>query len=966
MFRKLLLALAIALLPIAGAHALGLGAITLHSRLNEPLDAEVELRSVEPGDLEKLRVNLASREEFEQAGLDRPFILASLNFATAQRGDKTIVKITTKEAFREPFVSFLLKVEWPNGRLLREYTLLLDPPVVTREAAPAVQAPTAAPPQMAPMQSTMPATPTQSTTMPRAMPATRMMPAAADEYRVRRGDNLLTIARDTLAGASVSEQQAMLAYLRANPDAFINDNINLLKEGYVLRIPSAQEALSVDQAEAVAEVRRQVAEWRTYRQQRVAGSGDSGAMASAPQPRLEVVAPKSEDGAEGGGAGSEQAAGGGAGGLDHELALAKEAAEARRLENEELRNQVSELEEKLADMQRMVTLKVDELAALQAQLKQAQEGAQGTPAEAAAPAMTESAPAAAEPAPTETPAASATEPAMPETASSEAAPAAEQPAPAAETTQGEAASPPPQAATPTPPAPAPQPVPAPAPSSKGFGDYLLGILMGDPVMLGAVGGGVLLLVLLLFFMVRHRGDRAAQPSDFSTAFADDDGGAEGVVLDDDILAAAEAMEVADFDEPEAEEPRASDEEKGGVEQVIAEADVYLAYGRYQQAEELIKGTLEEHPDRTDLKGKLLEVYFATRDREAFEAVVEEVHGELQAAGGAEWDKLQLMGQDLCPGNPLFGGGSGMMADAESTLPPGALDTGIDFDPFGEAAQAESESEAAVSDDDDMSVEFDMGGFDARAVEAKADAEAAAEDDQGLDFDFDLGEGEAEEEAELELPEIEGEPSQALEFDATLLGADQDDEEEEGLDLAFDGATAAEEEDSGLDLDFGNEPSAATDLSSTDFDLELDTIQTDTDKLRQEAGAPAAEAEEPAAVEPDDASMAEDRDFSIEWDITGMGLEVPDVPDEDEADLSGAHVAEPTEDLESTAVLDFTAVPLDESGSDGEADMVATKLDLAKAYIDMGDADGARNILDEVTKEGSDAQRKEAENLLASL
>lgn len=969
MFRKLLLALAILLLPIAGAHALGLGGITLHSRLNEPLNAEVELLSVEPGDLEKLRVNLGSRDEFEQAGLDRPFVLASLNFATVKHGDKTFIKVTTKEAFREPFVSFLLKVEWPNGRLLREYTLLLDPPVVTREAAPAVQAPAAtAAPQMAPAQSAPAAGSGRSTPMPRAVPAPRTAPMAADEYRVRRGDSLLQITRDTFSDPSVSSQQAMLAYLRANPEAFINNNINLLKEGYVLRVPSAQEALSVDQAEAVAEVRRQVAEWRTYRQQRMAAAGGGAAMASAPQPRLEVVAPKGEAGAGGEGAGGQAAAGSDAAGLQHELSLAKESAEARRLENEELRNQVADLEKKLADMQRLVTVKVDELAALQAQLKQAEKGGEaGTPATSETVPATETAPASAaaqtEPAPaTEQPAA------MPETTT----PAtSETTTPAAPETTAEA--PQPQATTP-PPTPAvqpPKPEPVSPPTSKGFGDYLLSILMEDPVVLGGVGGGVLLLILLLIVMGRRRKTVATEASEFDADLMIEEPGEERRRDDQEILDVAAEMDVADFDEPE--EPQGAEEEKGGVDQVIAEADVYLAYGRYQQAEELIKGTLEEHPDRLDLKSKLLEVYFATRDREAFEAVVQEVHSELQAAGGAEWDKLQLMGQDLCPGNPLFGGESGMMPDAESTLPPGALDTGIDFDPFSEAAATEGEPKAA---DEDQGLEFDLGELEGAESEPEA-AAPVGEADQGLDFDFDLGEEQepaqaTTQEEEIQLPEVEGEPSQALEFDSTLLGTEQEDEE---LDLSFDLEGAAEGDDSGLDLDIGgSDAEAEADLSSTDFDLELNTIQTDTEKLQQEAESEAeSEADESAEeqatpVAPADASMAEDRDFSIEWDITGMGLEVPDVPDEEEeseADISGAHVAEPVEDLESTAVLDFTAVPLDDEGG-GDADMVATKLDLAKAYIDMGDADGARNILDEVAKEGNDAQRKEAADLLAGL
>lgn len=955
MFRKLLLALAFLLLPIAGAHALGLGGVSLQSRLNQPLDAEIELRSVEPGDLEKLQVSLASREEFERSGLDRPFILASLVFETVQRGDKNIIKVTTKDAFREPFVSFLLKVEWPNGRLLREYTLLLDPPVLTREAAPAVQAPAAgSAPQMAPVQPALPTSPTQATRTPRAAPAPRVLPVGGDEYRVRRGDSLLKITRDTFSDPGVSSQQAMLAFLRANREAFINDNINLLKEGYVLRVPTAQEALSVDQAEAVAEVRRQVAEWRTYRQQRMADSGGAASsVAAAPQPRLEVVAPKSEAGAAASGAGGTEDVGADTQSLQRDLALATEAAEARRLENEELREQVTGLEEKLAEMQRMVTLKVDELAALQARLQEA--GAEERTATMAPPEAT--------------PTPVTEEPPKAEMAGDEVAPKAETPAPSDAAPAVVTPGPEPAMAEmkeeqPAPPAsePAPQASiqppkvePAAEPGPMGFIDDLLGNLMADPVMLGGVGGGVLLLILLLFYAVGRRKAAAAEASGFSADLMEAEDEVESSSMDEELLDAAAAMEIADFDEPEVD--AAAEEEKSGVDQVIAEADVYLAYGRYQQAEELIKGALDENPGRLDLKSKLLEVYFATRNRSEFEAVVGDVHSELQAEGGSEWDKLQLMGQDLCPGNPLFGDRGEGAGDAESTLPPGALDTGIDFDPFGEAA---SEAAGDETMDEDLGLELD--GVAAPETGTEEEIAAATAEEEGADFRFDLDEEPAKDEAEL--PAVEGEPSQALEFDSTLLGVDQDDEE---LDLSFDLEEAADEgAESGLDLDFGGAESEGvdTDLSSTDFDLELNTIQTDTTKLGTEEAAEAPEAEEEtAAVAPEDASMAEDRDFSIEWDITGMGLEAPE--DESEADTSGAHLTEHPDDLESTAILDFTAVPLDDD-DDGEADMVATKLDLAKAYIDMGDADGAKNILDEVAKEGNDAQRKEAEELIANL
>jgi len=231
-----------------------------------------------------------------------------------------------------------------------------------------------------------------------------------------------------MAGSDVSSQQAMLAFLCANPEAFINDNINLIKEGYVLRVPSAQEALTVNQAEAVAEVRRQMADWRTYRQARAGGPTESGAaVAAAPQARLEVVAP---DGGEGAAAGEPMAGGTSpeVETIQNELALATEAAEARRLESEELRGQVADLEEKLAEMQRLVTVKVDELAALQARLKEA-----GAAAEEAAQAEPETQMAATEPteqAPAEGEVTTEAEPPAMEETSSETTPPAEEGAPA--------------------------------------------------------------------------------------------------------------------------------------------------------------------------------------------------------------------------------------------------------------------------------------------------------------------------------------------------------------------------------------------------------------------------------------------------------------------------------------------------------------------------------------------------------
>jgi len=544
--------------------------------------------------------------------------------------------------------------------------------------------------------------------------------------------------------------------------------------------------------------------------------------------------------------------------------------------------------------------------------------------------------------------------------------------------------------------PAVEPVPQtsfqpPAPEPAGFLEDLLGPdIANDPIMLGGIGGGILLLILLVVTMIRRRGaagEEAAVPEMAEMASSIEElTEVEEVDETPSFLDTADDMEVAAFDEPEeSEQPAAA---AGGVDQVIAEADVYLAYGRYQQAEELIKGAIEENPGRIDLQSKLLEVHFATRDSDAFEALAQELHSSLESAGGAEWDKYMLMGKDLCPDNPLFAGAEGVAAPVDdSGVPPGALDTGIEFDPFADSTPVESEPEVEAPSEDDLSqaIEFDLSGEDEEEFSAELDTtgedtvvepSAETEEEGGLDFDFDFGES-GEEGMDLEgtLPlgtEVESEEPEPEES------------EDEGVDLALDDleetGAGVEADDLSLDFDIGSEGEPTAELEEEDFDLALHTIQTEADAIEKAiedetaAEEPEAEAEkpvevdsEPSMVEGNASSMMDERDFSIEWDITGMGLEVPEEEGGSEPAAEAGEEAVEEQDLESTAILDFTSVPLDEESSSTEdADMVATKLDLAKAYIDMGDSDGARNILDEVAKEGNESQRQEAETLLGQL
>lgn len=1040
MFRKLFLALALVMVLPTGAYALGLGGITLKSRLNQPLLADIQLRDVQPGDLDKLRVGLGNQHEFDQAGLDRPFLLARLKFkAIDEGGGRAVIQVTTHDPFREPFVSFLVSVEWPNGKLLREYTLLLDPPLVTGRKPAPIQAPTA-----------QPAAAPAAAPMPRsgvAAPTTGALPAAGPgQYRVQRGDNLYTIARTRLSNPSVTVDQAMIALLRANPDAFIAQNVNQLKEGYVLRIPAIDQVRAIKQAQALAAVRRQTADWRAKHGLAGRTTGQSGgagapAVATAPHARLQVISPSAkakEPGtaggtAEGKGPVSQQQLAS----VQNDLALAKEATAAQKLENEDLRGQVSDLEKKLADVQHLVTLKVQELAALQARLQQA--GVKTPPA----PASTAPQPSSETKAATTTSPAGATKPAQapvaatnPAQAPVAAAKATPPPTAEAKTTEAPMTAAPGAAQQAQAPAPASAKAVAPAQQGQPAGQqgtkpaaqpqgnaklalaqpqplpkapvqaavetpkadplaFLTNLFSGgifdNPIALGGVGGGIILLLLLLMLMIRRRqADEADEAAD-ATLFAVAGGGAVDEALSEPEPEEAAAEEVPEDELGAAEqhpEPVVVGEAEGGspVDQMLAEADVYLAYGRYQQAQDLVSGALEDHPDRLDLKTKLLEVYFATRDRNGFEALADEVHDAVKAEGGAEWDKLQLMGRDLCPDNPLFAEGTsgGEFRAEDSSLPSGAFDTGISFDPFAEepapaapSQSPETGSEPQVDEGLDFNLDLDSGTGLEEAAEA---AEEAPEDaTHAADFTFDFGKDVS--------GATEDEESQVLEYEPPAGTGDEQTGEAAEPDIDLAGAEQAEgAEDLGLDFDFGTEAAEGSEGAETDtpLDLELHTIQTNTQEVDAllEAGAEQAAEQEGAeqsqeqAVEPaapQEPSLVEDQDFSIEWDITGMGVETPEEESEAEsaqqeepAEPPEEQLSEPEEDLESTTVLDFREVPLEEDEVDADADMVATKLDLAKAYIDMGDADGARNILDEVSKEGSDTQKQEAEELMKQL
>ncbi len=392
------------------AMALGLGEIRVKSQPGQPLVAEIPVISNEPGELEQLRAQLASPATFERVGLARPTgLISGLDFAIALSDEgKPVIRVTSAEPVQVDAINFLIEVDWGQGRLVREYSALVNAPgalaaanqpiidapvpppsnVILREPEPVAAAPVAAIP--APTPEPVPATP--DTAVAPAPVARTESPAAAaapipaatsGEVQVQRGQTLSQIARDL--GQGYNLDQTMLALLRANPDAFINNNINRLKQGAVLRVPQSAELAQLGEAEAAALVRDQMAEWRQARrpipQPAEVGApvaattqvpAASGAAARVAEARLEIAPPAASAASRAGTQSGIDAEGEGDMLANEQLTLTKEELAARESEVQELRTQVAELESLKQQQAKLIAMKDSELAAAQQRLAQSQ------------------------------------------------------------------------------------------------------------------------------------------------------------------------------------------------------------------------------------------------------------------------------------------------------------------------------------------------------------------------------------------------------------------------------------------------------------------------------------------------------------------------------------------------------------------------------------------------------------------
>ncbi|GIX36548.1 MAG: hypothetical protein KatS3mg126_2327 [Lysobacteraceae bacterium] len=638
--QRLTLALGLAL-GSSQVLALGLGSIDVRTRLNEPLVAEIPILGSDPAELAEVKVRLAPPEAFARVGLDRPAVLAAnLEFSIDKTGDVPVIRVTTPDKVRDPFLNFLLEVEWGRGRVLREYTVLLDPPVtaVTR-VAPAPREPQVA--RTSPVVSEAPPVPAEPLTPPAsaapapaptaqpapapspvepvaAAPAPSAAPPSAREERygpVRAGETLWSIAEFVRGqDTAVSLNQVMVALLAANPDAFIDQNIHRLKRGAVLRLPSDEEIRAISEQAAAAQVIEQTREWRARSGavQQPASQARVGEGSSAKAPadaRLELVPPKGERAAS---AQSGAVAGGEGAELRADLNRAREQVSALEQENRELRSRVADLEKLDADSKRLIQLKDSELAAAQARVAELEAALQQA-GQAAAPA--------AEPLAAEAPAAApAQEPVAGAADGVEAGGEAAEPLPEdALVDIGDALPPetPDEGSTAAEVLPAEDVQPAEAapiqPPAEAEPAWYR-----NPLILGGIGGLLVLSGLFVWLSGRSRQKKPARP--------------------------VRATSVADSFA------------QGPVPAAAATAGAAsAATGEDAEAQALVDA-IAEQPDDLGRHLALVRHYYEKGDASGFEGAAEAMYAQLFDPEDLAWQQVLAMGRELLPDHPLFAGG----------------------------------------------------------------------------------------------------------------------------------------------------------------------------------------------------------------------------------------------------------------------------------------------------------------------
>ena len=851
-------------------YALGLGDVVVNSALNQPLDGKIELLSPSPDDLDSLKIGLADSNAFAKAGIDRPFSLSKLKFNLRRSVDDgdDYISISTQAPIQEPFLNFLIEATWANGRILREYTILLDPPsydfrtrmeksVNTEEVAVStIQDSTTE------YTSERPKTPSQITNY-----------IGGNYGPTVRADTLSEIAYKTRPDKSISLDQMMMAIYRANPEAFINQNINGLKGGYVLDIPDEAAIYELTAAEARRKVRSQHAAWGDVIFEEGAVSNEQTQLVNEidvdkqknevtneieqADPELRLVV--ADDGAQ-----ATQETGESGPTKSNDLLVAEETIETLTQENIELKARLKELETLVAQLQPLLNLKDDELAAYQTQLAAKADTStiqEDSEVEAASPDILN------EPVTDETTVKDTTETELDPfeeevVAETELDPFEEEVV--AETEAAEEIS----------------------ESSAKDEEYTESVKRDAAlvqevlspfesiiskvknILMSKFGLALLAILLLLLVLLRFRkepaetvviepidDDELAEINKEVTGLMDDaaatQGSEDAIDSEDETIIAAQEAQLTDDE---------SSEQEQSAEFSIDEVNTYIAFEQYDEAEKSVRRGIQNDPNNEELHLKLLEVFYNAGNEGEYEKTARVVNDKFGNSGDT-WDKTVTMWKEMTD-SPLSIADDG---SEDETIVVGTPDDG-------------SEDETVIADsviDNEASIDLEV---------------PATEEDEGIEID--IGQQDDDFEIDLSVPEDDK--------------ADSDE-------------IVVEDE-------------ASNELEKTEFDLSIDDIDIGTDD-----------------------EIADTGDIEKEDDIGEIEFEISEDDEESESnekDQEDSHAAFVEQVAESE---DLTT-----------EDVVATKLDLAKAYVEVSDNENAKIILEEVLAEGDEDQRKQAQTLLDQI
>lgn len=1031
--KRLSIALCMALVPIS-VFAAGLGKLNVMSSLGEPLKADIELIAVTPEDLKSITAGIASQEAYTTQGIEKPASHNSIKVSISKNAaGAPILKLNSSQVISEPFLDMLIQVDWASGRLLREYTVLLDPPGYTGGADSSAQtalAPIISTKRQNPQRNLASASDSEASLNANNTPIRaqsnnkksnkriKPMPAntvdsiamskevSGQEYTTQRGDSLAKIASE-MKSEGISLEQMLVGLYQANPNAFDGKNMNRLKVGQIIRQPSQGALSALSSNVARKDIKVQTADWNAYRN-KLAGivakspAADSEANMPSTAGKIKTAAedksapvtagPKDVVKLSTGDTATSKVDSANVKVLQDKIASLQEEATAKEKSVKEAQERSASLEKQIADIQKLLALKNGAMADLQNQ-------ADTKVADKSVETEKSAAVIAAPPVP-----ANPVEAIKPESIKPDASkPELVKPVIAV-----------------------PTPVAEPGFLTSMLDNLDAGLLAPLGAALALLGGGWLYL----------RQKREKSLADFEQGIMTSGGLKANTVFGNTANSSVNSGDTSfltDF----------SQSASGGMIDTndvdpIAEAEVYMAYGRDAQAEEILKDAIAKEPKRYELHLKLLEMYAASKNLSAFETVSGELYTSL-GAHDATWAKVAEIGVKLEPNNPLYQLNSqptGSLDATDFADSPLAAEKDLDFSfdndaltkgfaPAGVAVAGLTAAAAIVGTSTKDAFEFDMhtlddtnitntptiknelNNTDVADLQVLADNKLPLENVTSSTID-----------ANTKLVINEADPS-AMDFDMSGFGNNVATftEAPQNLTQDFDHIMSSNEMPSSempsLDIPTFSAPHFMPDLTSQSTNLQAsDSKSTDLDSSDLKSSHLDSSDLDSSDIESSDLEFSDlQGNWSEKTDVLTESFEFPLVETPESLHNTGAlnaHFADtklsdesdfdfdiPTlspeaesfknTDFSDANLFDLTTIDLDLNDSDTDtvtgsaADVthantalnvepieVETKLDLVIAYIEMDDKEGAKELLDEVMKEGGVTQRKRAEELLVQL